>query len=251
MTREAFDLYRAGNTRAAGMLIRDARRPASTWTGNLSRGGLGKPASAEASTVPTVSIADATASESDGTMTFTVTVEAAVTQTLSVGWATSDGGATAPGDYGTTSGTLTFESGDPRTQQVSVPIVDDDIDEADEETFTAQQPHASLGSATATGTIIDDDVRAVTVTPTSLSFAEGGSDIYTVVLTSEPTVAVTVTPDVAGNDDVTTVQTSLTFTPSNWDDQQTVTVEGAEDEDAVDDTATVEHAVSGGDYGGQ
>ena len=177
-----------------------------------------------------------------------------MTQTLSVGWATSDGGATAPGDYGTTSGTLTFESGDPRTQQVSVPIVDDDIDEADEETFTVTLSNpmgASLGSATATGTIIDDDVRAVTVTPTSLAFAEGGSDIYTVVLTSEPTVAVTVTPDVTGNDDVTTVQTSLTSTPSNWDDQQTVTVEGAEDEDAVDDTATVEHAVSGGDYGGQ
>ena len=76
-----------------------------------------------------------------------------MTRTLSVGWATSDGSATVPGDYGTTSGTLTFESGDPRTTQVSVPIVDDDIDEADEEPFTVTLSNpmgASPGSATAT-----------------------------------------------------------------------------------------------------
>ena len=42
---------------------------------------------------------------------------------------------------------------------------------------------------------------------------------------------------------------TLTFTPGNWATAQTVTVEADHDDDAEDDTATVEHEVSGGDYG--
>ena len=42
---------------------------------------------------------------------------------------------------------------------------------------------------------------------------------------------------------------TLTFTPGNWDTAQTVTVEADQDDDAEDDEATVEHEVSGGDYG--
>ena len=149
--------------------------------------------------------------------------------------------------------TLTIEDGEIRARTtITFRPVDDDIDDVNEtvRVTASTASDLTLSPGTLPITIIDDDTRGVVVEPTSLAFAEGGSDIYTVVLTSEPTVAVTVTPDVTGNDDVTTVQTLLTFTPSNWDDQQTVTVDGAEDEDAVDDTATVEHAVSGGDYGG-
>ena len=42
---------------------------------------------------------------------------------------------------------------------------------------------------------------------------------------------------------------SLTFTTTNWDTAQTVTVSAAEDADALEDTATVTHTVAGGDYG--
>ena len=48
----------------------------------------------------------------------------------------------------------------------------------------------------ATGTITDDDERGVTVSPTSLTVAEGGTGTYTVALTSEPTADVTVTVNV-------------------------------------------------------
>ena len=43
--------------------------------------------------------------------------------------------------------------------------------------------------------------------------------------------------------------TPLTFTAGTWSTTQTVTVSAAADTDAVNDTATVSHAVSGGDYG--
>ena len=67
------------------------------------------------------------------------------------------------------------------------------------------------------------------------------------VLNSQPTASVTVTPS-SDNSDVT-VSSTLTFTTTNWDMAQPVTVTAAQDSDAVDGAATISHAVMGGDYG--
>ena len=40
----------------------------------------------------------------------------------------------------------------------------------------------------------------------------------------------------------------MTFTTTNWDVAQTVTVKAGQDEDAVNAAATLTHAASGGDY---
>ena len=40
----------------------------------------------------------------------------------------------------------------------------------------------------------------------------------------------------------------LTFTVDNWDTAQTVTVKAGEDDDAANETATLTHTASGGDY---
>ena len=50
---------------------------------------------------------------------------------------------------------------------------------------------------------------------------------------------------------MTLAPSPLTFTTENWDTAQTVTVSAAADADATNDTATVTHAVSGGDYGSE
>ena len=93
----------------------------------------------------------------------------------------------------------------------------------------------------------------VTVSSTALQILEGMSGMYSVVLTSEPTGDVTVTmgTDLANTDLSTNPSpTELTFTTLNWNQPQTVTVSAAVDADAVDDPAvTLEHSVSGGDYG--
>ena len=47
---------------------------------------------------------------------------------------------------------------------------------------------------------------------------------------------------------MTATPASLTFSPLNWATAQTVTVSAAEDDDALQDTATVTHTVAGGDY---
>jgi Ca2+-binding RTX toxin-like protein len=61
-----------------------------------------------------------------------------------------------------------------------------------------------------------------------LDVIEGeGSDLYKVVLDSEPTARVTVT--IAPDDQTETNKNQLTFTPQNWNKSQTVKVTGVED----------------------
>ena len=49
-------------------------------------------------------------------------------------------------------------------------------------------------------TLEDDDARGVTVSETGLDIAEGGGGTYTVVLDSQPTGQVTVTPSRSSGD---------------------------------------------------
>ena len=52
------------------------------------------------------------------------------------------------------------------------------------------------------------------------------------------------------NADIAVDQTALTFTADNWDTPQTVEVTAAQDDDAVaDESVTIAHTISGGDYG--
>ena len=69
------------------------------------------------------------------------------------------------------------------------------------------------------------------------------------MLSHVPTGTVTLTiTDPSDNTDATGPD-SLTFTTSNWNTAQTVTVSAAEDADAVaDPVATVTHSLSGGGY---
>ena len=155
----------------------------------------------------------------------------------------------------TSPSTLTFTAANWNSAQtVAVTAVDDKIDE-DAETVTLEHMASGGDYVSVTGsvtvTVNDNDTRGITVTPTSLPVDEGGTNTYTVVLNTEPTADVTVTvDDPAENKDVTAVTSSLTFTTSDWDDAQTVTVSAAEDDNSTHETATVTHRVNGGDYGG-
>ena len=97
-------------------------------------------------------------------------------------------------------------------------------------------------------TIRDDETQGVLVSSTMLTVPEGGNETYTIVLTSQPSGPVTVTPSTSGNPDVTVSPSPLTFTAENWFIEQTVTVSVAHDADAANDIETVSHEVSGADY---
>ena len=67
------------------------------------------------------------------------------------------------------------------------------------------------------------------------------------VLTSQPTADVTITVTPPTNPDVSVNKTTLTFTDSTWDDEQTVTVSAAQDTDALAETATITHSATSTD----
>ena len=111
-----------------------------------------------------LSVADAEASEEeDATLDFAVTLDPAADAAVTVDYATSDGTATAGADYTGTSGTLTFPAGE-TAKTVSVPIVDDAVDDGGETlTLTlSQAAGANIGAAAATGIIRDDDSDRLT-----------------------------------------------------------------------------------------
>ena len=109
--------------------------------------------------LPTLSIGDGTAVEGE-TARFTVSLSRASEQTVTVGYRTAGGTAAAGQDFDAAPGTLTFAPGT-TGQIVAVPTREDALDEPDE-TFllTLSNPSgATIRDGTATGTIVDDDVR--------------------------------------------------------------------------------------------
>ena len=209
-------------------------------------------------TAPTVSMKAPTlaVAEAAGSATVCATMTPTSSATVTVDVASGGGNATAGTDYTALAANaqLRFSAGDTE-QCVAVAVADDAIDEANETfTVTLSNPtggNAELGSQTATTvTIEDDDTKGITVSDTELDVTEGSSATYTVVLASQPTGTVTVTIAGHAGTDVTLADDTLTFTPSNWNTTQTVTVRAAEDSDAVDDPVTLTHTGGGADYAG-
>ena len=126
---------------------------------------LSNAVSATVSGPPGLSVADARVEEAAGaTVDFAVTMSRASISTVTVDYATSDGGGTRPArageDYSATSGTLTFAPGETE-KTVAVPVLDDDHDEV-EETFSLTLSNPSGGGAylkdsEAVGTIANTD----------------------------------------------------------------------------------------------
>ena len=205
---------------------------------------------------PTATMADVEVDEDAGTMAFTLELSHGVEADVvySTTGSRVGGTAAAGSDYEAFLDASVARFTVP-ARQTSVTFevvpIDDDVDENDETLTIEWKPldrHTATQSIVVTGTIRDNDERGVEVGVTALTVSEGGDATYTVVLESEPTGDVTVTPSVSGNTEVT-VSGALTFTAGTWDRAQTVTVSAQDDADAATDTATIGHAVSGGDYG--
>ena len=143
--------------------------------------------------LPTVGASDASASEGDA-VEFTVSLSAASSQQVTVQYATSDGTAESGTDFTAASGTLTFGANE-TSKTVSVATTSDSADEENETfTLTLSSPtNATLGDATATGTINDDDDESLpTVGASDASASEGDAVEFTVSLSAESSQAVTV-----------------------------------------------------------
>ncbi|MBU1746364.1 MAG: NPCBM/NEW2 domain-containing protein, partial [Chloroflexi bacterium] len=139
------------------------------------------------------SAASYSVNEDVGAATITVTLNAPATQTVTVGYATSDGTATAGSDYIAATGTLTFSPGI-TSQTFTVPLSDDSLCETGETVHLAlsSPANAILGTPSmATLTIVDDDTTPltdVTITGPATGVIDTG---YTFTATISPITATT------------------------------------------------------------
>ena len=199
----------------------------------------------------TVTIADASASEGDA-LSFTVTLDKAVPDGLTVTPSFSDGTASGGTDYTENTTALTFTGTANETQTFTISTSEDE-DIEDDETFTvglavSGTTHSVTATSTATGTITNDDSATVTIADASAD--EGDAITFTVTLDKAVPDGLTVTPSFTDSTategtDYTENTTALTFTGTAGE-TQTFTVSTSEDEDIEDDeTFTVGVSVSG------
>ena len=148
-----------------------------------------------------------------------------------------------------------------KVQEVTLTAAQDDDFTDDTETLTLT---ASTGggyngeTAEITVTISDNDVNGAGITvPGTAAVTEGGTTTMEVKLTAAPKADVTVTFSDDGNSDVSWSGTALagnalTFTTSNWNKAQKVTLTAAQDDDFENDTETLTLTASkSGGYNGE
>ena len=139
---------------------------------------------------------------------------------------------------GANSSTYTLDAADlGKTIKVQVTFTDD---ASNTETLTSDATATVVAAGTAPTMVLSQ---------TSLDVPEAGSASYSVKLGTLPTAEVTVSIGGTSGTDLSLNMMSLTFTTSNWNVPQTVTVSAARDSDATDDRATLTHTATGGDYG--
>ena len=97
-------------------------------------------------------------------------------------------------------------------------------------------------------TVEDDETPSVTISKTAITVPAGGAGEYTVVLKTAVRANVTVTAGGHAGTGLTLDNRAVTFTPANWNVEQTVTVRAGRD--APDGITRITHSVSGGGYGG-
>jgi methionine-rich copper-binding protein CopC len=117
--------------------------------------------------LPTLSVSDASILEGNSgvqTLSFEVRLSNAISEDVTVRYATVDGTATAGTDYTAKNGILTIPAGQ-TTATIQIPVLSDTIYELDETlTLKLSQPtNAVLLTPQATGTILNDDVMVAPV----------------------------------------------------------------------------------------
>lgn len=208
-------------------------------------------------------------SEADSAGTYYVTLEQRPTDPVTVSVSSSDTGSAT-----VSPGSLTFNRGNwSRPQWVWVTGVDDDLDnERDRRTATISHWASGAGYdyvpvPSVSVTVRDDDSERpgggsppaehsrVRVSASFLEiFEEGSRGSYYISLDSQPSGSVTITATSSDPSTASVRTPTLTFTTVNWNNRQTVSVDGVND-DVVNPggqrTATISHSASGGGYDGE
>jgi hypothetical protein len=182
----------------------------------------------------TVSAISGSTDENGGQATFTIVLNSEPFDDVTVNFRSNDSG------EGTVDGmSRTFTSSNwSAPQTVTVTGQDDDLADGDQPyaiafsaTTSNDAAYAAITPGNVATTNTDDDSAGITVSAISGDTDENGAQAtFTVVLNSEPFNDVTVNFDSNDTEEGTVDNTSLTFTPTNWNAPQTVMLTGQDDD---------------------
>ena len=153
---------------------------------------------------PVLNIDDVTVNEEAGTMTFTVTLDAASGLPVTVDYTTAATGTAEAADFTATSGTLNFAAG-VTSQTITVAITNDNVYEGSEDFHVnlSAPTNATITDNQGVGTILDDgtgpggtDDDRPTVSINDVTVTEGADThvVFTVNLSNASDEAVVLTP---------------------------------------------------------
>ncbi|WP_374562874.1 beta strand repeat-containing protein [Ideonella sp.] len=185
-------------------------------------------------TNPSITVSDAIAGESDGMLTFVVTLSAASTDTVSVSYSNTNATAANGSDYVAQTGTVTFTPGQ-TSQTVQIPLIDNATAEGTEylklNIFNAV--NGTIVRQFGWGTIVDNDTAAGTPVVRVIDQVvdeAAGTVTFSVALDRPATGAVSVDvatangTALAGSDYVAKALTTLNFAPGQVVKTVTVTL---------------------------
>jgi hypothetical protein len=261
----AGNVYVTGRTASSGGFSTSAFPTTSgafqpTFAGGATDAFVFKVGESGGTTPPSISINDVSVTEGNAgsttTANFTVSLSSASASTVTVDYATADGGgpkggsgAMASSDYLATSGTLTFAPGD-ASESIPVTVNGDTTDEPDEafNMVLSSPTNATIGDGTGTGTILDDDGGggctkncppggvSLSISDASVSEPDTGTAVATffVSLSSSSSGTVTVNYVTANGPkngaiapgDYFAASGTLTFAPGDTSESISVTVNG-------------------------
>lgn len=143
---------------------------------------------------PSVSVDDIAFAEGDvgsSIASFTLSLSAASSKTVAIGYATSGAGATQGLDYVSTSGIATFVPGD-TAETVEVHFLGDSIFETDEDLTLdlADEDNVSIGDGQGLATIVNDDAAPVlSIDDVTVTEGDAGSTVATLTITKSGSTA--------------------------------------------------------------
>jgi hypothetical protein len=186
--------------------------------------------------ITVIHLADQTVTEGGGEATFILIMNKQPAADVTIALASSD---TGEGTLSPDSLTFTLSNWN-QSQVVTVTGVDDDVDDGDvafmviiAAAVSTDLDYNGLDPSDEPVTCLDNDTAGVTVTPIDgLTVTEaGGTDSFTVVLTSQPLADVTIDISSSNTLEGSVFPASLVFTYEDWDIAQTVTITGVDDPD--------------------
>jgi len=141
---------------------------------------------------------------------------------------------------------LTFTTSNWDTYQTVTLAAAEDVDAANG-VATIRLTATGLADKDVTATETDNDTLAIVTNTNAVSVPEGSTATFQVKLSAQPGSNVTVgAARLSGDTDISVSGgASLTFTTSNWDTYQTVTLAAAEDVDAANGVATIRLTATG------